>query len=100
MLYFYRNGCVVDIRVHLKVIVDGKRRITLQNKSIESTTLATVLHTLAPRQGYRSITLDVKAGQVYIIKYRTNDQLVRCHTPVENNDDGQSQSEFKIFPHA
>ena len=68
---FYRTGCAYGLLAHFKVNVDGKQLFVLKNKSIESTTLQPGSHTIAPRQARRGITLDVKSGQTYVIKYRT-----------------------------
>ena len=68
---FYRTGCVYGLLAHYKVIVDGKELFILKNKSIQSVMLDAGNHTISPKQSKRAITLDVQAGHVYVVKYRT-----------------------------
>ena len=68
---FYRKGCLYGGLAGYKVKVDEKELATLKGSSVFATSLTPGTHNISPKQVRRGISLDVKDGQTYVIKYVT-----------------------------
>lgn len=70
-LIVYRKGSPYGLLAHYQVKIDGKETGSLKNNSVESFDITPGEHTLSPRQDHRAITFNAKAGQTYVVKYKT-----------------------------
>ncbi len=94
---FYRKGCVYGALAGYKVRVDEKELATLKGNSVFTTLLSTGTHNIAPKQVRRGISLAVKDGQTYVVKYITKITLFGARPRLKVMTVEEAKKDSKYF---
>ncbi len=93
----YRKGCAYGSLAKYKVLVDHKKVATLKNNAIYTTQLAPGEHLIAARQPKRSVKIDVRSGQDYVVVYKTRFGIFGGRPHLKVMTLAQAKEHYKYF---